>query len=232
MLWAWEITPFVNKREKVDAGQHAHQLTNASMKALPWILVLILLAATGFLFTGTKKNAAELEKLRQNNVELQQLRAELAEAKKAEAQNAEATLAEKEKQELIRLRNEVGQLKRDKQQLSTQVQQAQQNSERILQTQQAQAQQTQQLQQQNQQLAQQTEVEKAKNACINNLKQIDGAKQQWALENKQTAEAVPSSQQLAPYFKNVPVCPLGGVYTLGNMESFPTCSIAGHVLSQ
>ena len=202
------------------------------MKALPWILVFVFLAATGFLFTSNKKNAAELTKLRQDNAELQALRAELAEAKKGEAQNAGSSIAEKEKQELIRLRNEVGQLKRDKQQLSTQVQQAQQNSERLLQTQQAQAQQAQQLQQQNQQLAQQTEVEKAKNACINNLRQIDGAKQQWALENKQSAEAVPTAQHLAPFFQNAPACPSGGVYTFGNMETFPTCSVAGHTLSR
>jgi len=120
------------------------------------------------------------------------LRAAVNEAKKIEAQNADATIGEKEKQELIRLRNEVGQLKRDKQQLATQVQQAQQSSERLLQTQQAQQAQQQQLQQQNQQLAlqtQQAQIDKARNDCINNLRQIDGAIQQWALENKQSANA-------------------------------------------
>jgi len=32
-----------------------------------------------------------------------------------------------------------------------------------------------------------------KNACINNLRQIDGSVQQWALENKQAASAAVTS---------------------------------------
>src|SRR5262245_54264603 len=32
----------------------------------------------------------------------------------------------------------------------------------------------------------------AKNACINNLRQIDGAKQQWGLENNQETNACPT----------------------------------------
>src|SRR5436190_10473 len=37
------------------------------------------------------------------------------------------------------------------------------------------------------------------NACINNLRQIDGAKQEWALETKQKASATPNSTDIAPY---------------------------------
>src|SRR6187549_378485 len=37
------------------------------------------------------------------------------------------------------------------------------------------------------------------NACINNLRQIDGAKQQWALETKQTGTAAPQEVDIAPY---------------------------------
>src|SRR5204862_5578809 len=37
------------------------------------------------------------------------------------------------------------------------------------------------------------------NACINNLRQIDGAKQQWALEQKQSATTAPASTALQPY---------------------------------
>ena len=37
-----------------------------------------------------------------------------------------------------------------------------------------------------------------KNACINNLRQIDGAVQQWALENKQAPTATPADHGRLP----------------------------------
>jgi hypothetical protein len=79
----------------------------------------------------------------------------------------------------------------------------------------------------------QTEVAQ-RNACINNLRQIDAAKQQWALENSKTDEAVPVALDLVPYLKgNVfPVCPSGGTYTINSVGVPPTCSIPGHVLPQ
>src|SRR5690348_11731775 len=49
-----------------------------------------------------------------------------------------------------------------------------------------------------------------KNACINNLRQIDGAEQQWALENKAAAAAVPVFTDISGYLKNAVVCPAGG----------------------
>ena len=72
------------------------------------------------------------------------------------------------------------------------------------------------------------------NACINNLRQIDAAKQQWALENNRTASAVPTAQDLAPYLPDglFPVCPAGGVYTINAVGLPPTCSVPGHTLSQ
>jgi chromosome segregation ATPase len=72
------------------------------------------------------------------------------------------------------------------------------------------------------------------NACINNLRQIDAAKQEWALENNRTAAAVPAAQDLLPYLQDnlFPVCPSGGVYTINAVGVLPTCSIPGHVLPQ
>lgn len=49
-----------------------------------------------------------------------------------------------------------------------------------------------------------------KNACINNLRQIDGAAQQLALENKLAATDTVTTAQLIPYLKAPPVCPAGG----------------------
>jgi outer membrane lipoprotein-sorting protein len=73
------------------------------------------------------------------------------------------------------------------------------------------------------------------NACINNLRQIDGAKNQWALEKgKKNGDAV-TEADIKPYIKldasgNLPKCPAGGKYTIGKVGELPTCSIAGHVL--
>ena len=77
-----------------------------------------------------------------------------------------------------------------------------------------------------------------KNACINNLRQLDGAKAQWALENGKTSSATPVSTDVAPYLGRgtagaMPTCPAGGTYTIGNVATAPTCSLgtsAGHVL--
>ena len=68
------------------------------------------------------------------------------------------------------------------------------------------------------------------NACINNLRQIDAAKQEWALEKGQGMGAVPTANDLTPYFKNgkFPVCPSGGTYTIGAVSNAPSCSYPGH----
>ncbi|HZI31659.1 MAG TPA: hypothetical protein VFF11_04915, partial [Candidatus Binatia bacterium] len=73
-----------------------------------------------------------------------------------------------------------------------------------------------------------------RNTCINNLRQIDAAKQQWALEKNMPADATPSIKDLLPYFKDgvFPTCPSGGIYLINSMEELPTCSIPGHAIPQ
>ena len=69
--------------------------------------------------------------------------------------------------------------------------------------------------------------------CLNNLRQIDAAKQQWALENGRSASAIPTSVDLLPYLPNgFPVCPSGGRYTINAVSDLPTCSVPGHTLAQ
>ena len=70
------------------------------------------------------------------------------------------------------------------------------------------------------------------NACLNYLRQIDGAKQQWALEKQKPANAVVTAADIVAYFKEnrLPVCPAGGTYTLNGLDAFPTCTIPGHGL--
>ena len=73
------------------------------------------------------------------------------------------------------------------------------------------------------------------NACINNLRQIDGAAQQWALQNNKSGSTTPTVASLQPYLGRGtagtwPTCPAGGSYTIGNISSKPTCNIAYHQL--
>ena len=68
------------------------------------------------------------------------------------------------------------------------------------------------------------------NACLNNLRQLDAAKQQWALENGKKSTDVPTKKDLLPFLRHWPVCPAGGTYTIGSVGEPPTCSIPGHVL--
>ena len=68
------------------------------------------------------------------------------------------------------------------------------------------------------------------NACISNLRQIDGAKQMWALEHKKVETDKPTDQDLAPYLKVQLTCPAGGTYTINSLGEKPTCSIPGHQL--
>jgi competence protein ComGC len=73
----------------------------------------------------------------------------------------------------------------------------------------------------------------AKGICIAHLKQIDGAKQQWALEMKQLPTAIPTPSDLKRYLKsqNMPACLDGGTYTINAVSSDPTCSKGGQLHS-
>lgn len=46
------------------------------------------------------------------------------------------------------------------------------------------------------------------NACINNLRQIESAKDQWAVETGQVAGAAVNWTSIKDYMKNSPVCPI------------------------
>src|SRR5450759_593540 len=55
-----------------------------------------------------------------------------------------------------------------------------------------------------------------RNACINNLRQIDGAKEQWALGNYAKTNAVVTISDITPLIKGgFPKCPSRGTYTIG-----------------
>ncbi len=72
------------------------------------------------------------------------------------------------------------------------------------------------------------------NACINNLRQIDGAIDEWALENGQSSGAsVPDVATVSAYLKlnansSIPSCPAGGTYTTSTVGAVPqvTCTLS------
>jgi len=69
------------------------------------------------------------------------------------------------------------------------------------------------------------------NACIANLKQVDGAKTLWALDTgAATGAAVAMTDLVTAYIKATPSCPAGGTYTIGAIGTEPTCTVSGHVL--
>jgi prepilin-type N-terminal cleavage/methylation domain-containing protein len=77
------------------------------------------------------------------------------------------------------------------------------------------------------------------NACINNLRQIDGAIQQWALETgaQATTALNANGSQIQPYMGRgssgvLPFCPLdpakafGSSYTITDPSTPPACQLA------
>jgi hypothetical protein len=73
----------------------------------------------------------------------------------------------------------------------------------------------------------------SKNACVCVLKQIDGAKATWALENHKPNSDVPTEADLygrTNYIRDVPECPGGGRYIIGRIDQMPRCSLPRHFL--
>ena len=75
------------------------------------------------------------------------------------------------------------------------------------------------------------------NACINNLRQVDGAIQQWALEQKKDQTATVAETDVTPFLKNAVICPSGGTtfadsYTIVDVATRPVCKkvASTHVL--
>ena len=71
-----------------------------------------------------------------------------------------------------------------------------------------------------------------KGSCINNLRLIDAAKEQYALENNLEEGADVDEDAVAPYMKGstFPTCPADGTYSVEAVGTPPTCSVAGHAL--
>ena len=71
-----------------------------------------------------------------------------------------------------------------------------------------------------------------KNACINNLRQVDSAKEQWAIENNKTSADTPTAANLDAYLKGGTTkvyCPqdstkaFSASYTINAIGTNPAC---------
>jgi prepilin-type N-terminal cleavage/methylation domain-containing protein len=74
------------------------------------------------------------------------------------------------------------------------------------------------------------------NACINNMRQLDAAVNQYALEAKKTTGYQPATADVTPYIKlnsgnSLPPCPAGGDYSFAPVGTTPSinCSLASTV---
>ena len=200
-----------------------------------WLCVVVLLAGEFFLFSANRQKDAALVQLREAKQEAGQLRAQLDQLKNSSvatlgAENARLRAENQNlSQKFSQLQNENNRLRGVNQQLTQQ-----------LQTTSAAVQQQMQAEDQQAGTAPEPSTEQPAavvaqlNTCINHLRQIDAAKQEWALENNKTADAIPTALELLPYLKDsiFPMCPSGGVYTINAVGVPPTCSIPGHVLPQ
>ncbi|MEI7809225.1 MAG: type II secretion system protein, partial [Verrucomicrobiota bacterium] len=74
------------------------------------------------------------------------------------------------------------------------------------------------------------------NACINNMRQLDAAVNQYALEAKKTTGYQPVVADVTPYIKlnalnSLPPCPAGGGYNYATVGTSPsiTCTLGSSV---
>jgi competence protein ComGC len=69
------------------------------------------------------------------------------------------------------------------------------------------------------------------NVCINQLREIDAAAYEFALEHHLTnGEAINFPNDLTPYIKlnsagKIPGCPQGGIYSISKVGDKPICSL-------
>ena len=204
--------------------------TAATMNAkrwFAWVCLALMLVAEILLFRANHERDAARTDLRDAQQQLHQAQAELDDLKNSSTGRQAAEISSLRKQNEV-LTSKVSALQKNVEQLQADSRQTAQHlttARTALELQQANLQQL------------QTEQQQAKlaanaNACINNLRQIDAAKQQWALGNAKTTDDVPKAQDLLPYLKDgiFPVCPDGGNYTINAVGELPICSIQGHVL--
>jgi len=212
---------------------------------LPWFVAVALLVSSLILFSQNRRAQAELADLRTQSEQLKKVQAEKEELKRVEGQLDELARLRKDNEELHRLRNEVRQLReQQKQQTAGTGQPAQRSTaqspagaadqQRLQQQLQQLTAENAQLRAQNSAFQQSRAAESQVNGCVNNLRLLEGAKEQWALENRKPAGTLVNAVDVQPYLRGgvIPTCPAGGVYSLNSVGVPSACNLPGHAVAQ
>lgn len=194
-----------------------------------WVCLALMLVAEGLLFHANHQRDAALSDLRDAQQRLHEAENQLADYTNSTAGQQAAEIVSLHKQNDA-LMAKVNALQKNLERVQAESQQNAQHLSTARNAIELQQEHLQQLQ------AEQQQAAMAANAslCIDNLRQINAFKLQWALDKEKNATDVPTAQDLAPYFKDgvFPTCPDGGTYTIGAVGELPTCTISGHVLPQ
>lgn len=196
-----------------------------------WLAILALIAAAALGFLVVRGRQAQEEQLAQLRAETQQeLAKQTEELERLRNETKETERLRSETQELGKLRADSAQLRamqKEHQRLTAENQQLQ-----------ATIQQLQQVGSENSTLRNQVNALQGAAAernniaiCINNLKTIEGIKARWATDFQKQPTDMPLDTDLfgpGKYLPQKPACPAGGVYTVGNLQTKPTCSVPGH----
>ena len=207
-----------------------------SKNLFPGICLALLILSEIFLFSANRQKSAAIAQWRADQQQIADLQSQLAQATNSATADAVSELARlrADNQDIPRLRKQIQELQAENSKLAAQLgntrQAARQQQEQLqeIEAENEQAAADQQAQDQ----AVERIADQQRNQCIANLRLIYAAKQAWALEKNKTDTDTPTEEDLLPYIKGgvFPVCPSGGVYTIGPVGQVPTCSIPGHVL--
>jgi len=216
---------------------------------VPWLALLAVAATAGVvifrMYSANQAREREIAALRAELKELEAVRAEAQELPRLRAAADKMEAVKKEAEDLPRLRGEITRLRVEQQQFAK-AQAEVQRLQGALQQQQDQAAELRAQQAPATATAppagapippevQAAQTRALRNACIANLKQLDGAKATWALENKKSGSEIPVDEDLfGPklYIREKPVCPANGSYLLLSVETKPVCTVHGNALVQ
>ena len=197
-----------------------------------WLCLALMLVAELLLFRAIREKDTALTEARETGIQLRQQQKDLDELKNSNAGLQAAEILRLRKQNEI-YTNRLAKAQSAIDQLTTELEQTTRQLTTARTALQLQQDHLQQLQTENQLVTDAGLTIIHRNACINHLRELDGAKQQWALEKNKNVDAVPTEKDLLPYLKGgvFPVCPDGGTYAINSVEALPTCTVAGHVLT-